>query len=323
MSDDAFVLFDDGDATKNLKFQLSGITTGTTRTLTVPDANGTIALTTDIPAGGIAETLLDAKGDLIVASAADTAARLAVGGTDGHVLTVDSNETLGVKWAAAAASNMTGATDSAAGTAGLVPQPAAGEQDAFLDGRGQFTNALFNLRMHKLDNTRFYAPIGFSPNLTVNSTIGIAGLVPIFLPSGTIDRLSVFQNSPSVNGTGYVALYSSKASDGKPLSVVASGSFTITSGEAAAEKAVALSPTVAVKAGLYWVGYHNSGVTASNRAAGGAQQVLHLLLGTTSDLNTATGAYRINIATAGTWPNDPALNAYSGANHAAVFVRMT
>jgi hypothetical protein len=51
---------------------------------------------------GIAETLLDAKGDLIVASAADTAARLAVGGTNGHVLTVDSAETLGVKWAAAA-----------------------------------------------------------------------------------------------------------------------------------------------------------------------------------------------------------------------------
>jgi len=49
---------------------------------------------------GIPATLLDAKGDLIVASAADTAARLAVGGTNGHVLTVDSTETLGVKWAA-------------------------------------------------------------------------------------------------------------------------------------------------------------------------------------------------------------------------------
>jgi hypothetical protein len=51
---------------------------------------------------GIPATILDAKGDLIVASAADTAARLAVGGTNGHVLTVDSAETLGVKWAAAA-----------------------------------------------------------------------------------------------------------------------------------------------------------------------------------------------------------------------------
>jgi hypothetical protein len=50
----------------------------------------------------IAPTIVDAKGDLIVGSAADTVARLAVGGTNGHVLTVDSAETLGLKWAAAA-----------------------------------------------------------------------------------------------------------------------------------------------------------------------------------------------------------------------------
>jgi hypothetical protein len=42
MSDSAFLIYDDGDATKNLKFQLSGITTGTTRTLTAPDASGRI-----------------------------------------------------------------------------------------------------------------------------------------------------------------------------------------------------------------------------------------------------------------------------------------
>jgi hypothetical protein len=51
------------------------------------------------PASGIPATLLDAKGDLIVATAADTAARLAVG-TNGHALVADSAATPGVKWGA-------------------------------------------------------------------------------------------------------------------------------------------------------------------------------------------------------------------------------
>jgi hypothetical protein len=48
-SDAAFTVFSDGDSTKNLQLSLSGITTGTTRTLTAPNKSGTIALTTDIP----------------------------------------------------------------------------------------------------------------------------------------------------------------------------------------------------------------------------------------------------------------------------------
>jgi hypothetical protein len=55
-------------------------------------------------AAGGSETLpasiIDAKGDVIVGTAADTAARLAVG-ADGQVLTADSAEASGVKWAAA------------------------------------------------------------------------------------------------------------------------------------------------------------------------------------------------------------------------------
>jgi hypothetical protein len=49
-SDAAFTVYSDGDSTKNLQLSLSGLTTGTTRTLTAPDASGTIARTEDFAA---------------------------------------------------------------------------------------------------------------------------------------------------------------------------------------------------------------------------------------------------------------------------------
>jgi hypothetical protein len=49
--------------------------------------------------GGIQPTIVDAKGDIIAATAADTPARLAVGAND-TVLTADSSTATGIKWAA-------------------------------------------------------------------------------------------------------------------------------------------------------------------------------------------------------------------------------
>jgi hypothetical protein len=54
-------------------------------------------------ANAIQNTIVDAKGDLIAATAADTPARLAVG-TNGQVLTADSTAATGLAWAAAPSS---------------------------------------------------------------------------------------------------------------------------------------------------------------------------------------------------------------------------
>lgn len=62
----------------------------------------TNALATDLiitPAAEISVALIDAKGDLLVGTAADTISRLPVG-TDTYVLTADSTQATGMKWAA-------------------------------------------------------------------------------------------------------------------------------------------------------------------------------------------------------------------------------
>jgi hypothetical protein len=64
--------------------------------ISVASGTGPIPVVTNTMA-----TAVDAKGDLIVGTGADTFARLAVG-TNGHTLVADSSETTGLKWAAPA-----------------------------------------------------------------------------------------------------------------------------------------------------------------------------------------------------------------------------
>lgn len=83
-----------GQAVDTSLMDLKGGTTGQVLTKA---SNTDMDFTWAADASGIPATILDAKGDLIAASAADTAARLAVG-TNGQVLTADSTAATGLAW---------------------------------------------------------------------------------------------------------------------------------------------------------------------------------------------------------------------------------
>jgi hypothetical protein len=82
--------------------QLSDSTSSTSTTLAAT-ANA-VKTTYDLANGAIAKSIVDAKGDLIAATASDTVSRVAVG-TNGQVLTADSAEATGVKWATPASTS--------------------------------------------------------------------------------------------------------------------------------------------------------------------------------------------------------------------------
>ena len=84
-----------GSAIDTSLVDLKGGTTGQVLSKT---SNTDMDFTWITNAAGIPATILDAKGDLIVASAADTAARLAVG-TNGQYLKADSTTATGLAWA--------------------------------------------------------------------------------------------------------------------------------------------------------------------------------------------------------------------------------
>jgi hypothetical protein len=90
-----------GDAIDASMTDLKGGTTGQVLTKA---SNTDMDFSWVADATGIPATIFDAKGDIIAATAADTASRLAVG-TNGQVLTADSTAATGLKWATAGGSS--------------------------------------------------------------------------------------------------------------------------------------------------------------------------------------------------------------------------
>ena len=85
-------------------------------------------------------TILDAKGDLISATAADTPARVAVG-TNGQVLTADSTQSTGIKWATPASGGETLlSTTTLSGTSTTISISASGYNKLRVEVAGMTTS---------------------------------------------------------------------------------------------------------------------------------------------------------------------------------------
>jgi hypothetical protein len=83
----------------NFAADINGITAGTG--ITGGGTSGTVTVTNSMA------TAIDAKGDLVVGTGADTFSRLAVASTAGYLLTVDSAEATGLKWSAPSSGALT------------------------------------------------------------------------------------------------------------------------------------------------------------------------------------------------------------------------
>jgi len=99
-SDAVFELFDNSDATKLLAFQLSGITPATTRTLTVQDRTGTMALRTKVLATKTGDYPMVAADDVILAdgssASVDVTAPAPASGKEFTVKAIDISNTVRV-----------------------------------------------------------------------------------------------------------------------------------------------------------------------------------------------------------------------------------
>ena len=116
-------------------------------------------------------TILDAKGDLISATAADTPARLAVG-TNDQVLTADSTTATGLKWATPASSTPTFVGSSVYKTGGAQSISTATATAVTFNAEVFDTDAFHN---NSTNNTRFTVPAGKGGYYLINGSVSFLG----------------------------------------------------------------------------------------------------------------------------------------------------
>ena len=248
----------DGKAAASHSHSGADITSGTVSTarLGTGAANATTFLRGDQTwaAAGGSETLpasiIDAKGDVIVGTAADTAARLAVG-ADGQVLTADSGEASGVKWAAAGGGDVasvngeTGTVVLDAADVGAVPTSAA--RPRYIDGA-----------YHLLGGIGSELPA--STSIAPGTNTLVAQLVEVIEPIAVSGRWMYVQTGVAA------AIFRSGLYAGSTATGLPTGTPLVTTPEVDASstgyKVDTFTTSAVIPAGFYWE------VTASSSTAG-------------------------------------------------------
>ena len=151
---------------------------------------------------GIAKTIVDAKGDIIAATAADTVSRLAVGAND-TVLTADSSTATGLKWATPSSGGMTLISEQvASGVSSLSfgSIPATYKQLILIwHGVYQSDNSAFSVRFNN-DSTTSYSILGHIIDNYTNASVS-GNLTHI----GAQDPYSFGFNSTSTTDYSYMS----------------------------------------------------------------------------------------------------------------------
>lgn len=182
----------------------------------------------------IAKTIVDAKGDIIAATAADTVARLAVGAND-TVLTADSSTATGLKWAAAAS------------TSAFYPPKVSGFY-LYTIGSDLQTSTSYTL------NTTYY--------------------MPIYLPTCTLDRIGFRTGSHTGTSTIRLGIYKAGANSTPTTLVLDAGTvspsnqsttnFSITINQAITDGLHFLAFNQQAVSGTCFVSSYDNGVLNSN-----------------------------------------------------------
>lgn len=166
----------------------------------------------------IQNTIVDAKGDLISATAADTPARLAVG-TNGQVLTADSTTSTGLKWATAAggltfslaaSGSLSGNSTNVTGLTGSVIIYSVSGASHNGGGGGSGTSDIYvgfnnNATIMRFDTSSLYTRQAIGANTTAASTNSFGGFViganssspekPVFLGQTSNNRYTLSTSS--------------------------------------------------------------------------------------------------------------------------------